>query len=75
MLFAVSSCVSAQLSELNKSLQAYPIVYQQGRGWNAGVGGLPFLSIAVGMLIGCAYVRYLSRKLSIKLRTCPDHLL
>jgi len=31
---------------------AFPIVFQQGRGWNPGVGGLSFLGILVGMLIG-----------------------
>lgn len=27
---------------------AFPIVFQQGRGWNAGVGGLAFLGVLVG---------------------------
>ncbi|KAF9771045.1 hypothetical protein IL306_011343, partial [Fusarium sp. DS 682] len=34
---------------------AFPIVYQQERGWNAGVGGLAFLGIMVGMLFAVAY--------------------
>jgi multidrug resistance protein len=34
---------------------AFPIVYQQGRGWNQGVGGLSFLGIMVGMLFAIAY--------------------
>ncbi|KAI5467634.1 major facilitator superfamily domain-containing protein [Mariannaea sp. PMI_226] len=34
---------------------AFPIVYQQGRGWNTGVGGLAFLGIMVGMLFAIAY--------------------
>jgi MFS family permease len=29
---------------------AFPIVFQQGRGWSPGVGGLSFLGITVGML-------------------------
>ena len=37
------------------SLGAFPIVYQQGRGWNEGTGGLAFLGLAVGMLIGLLY--------------------
>lgn len=36
-------------------LGAFSIVYQQKRGWNAGVGGLAFLGLAVGMLFGVAY--------------------
>ena len=35
---------------------AFPIVYQELRGWNAGVGSLPFLGLAIGMLLGLLYV-------------------
>lgn len=34
---------------------AFPIVYQQNRGWNTGVGGLAFLGIMVGMFFAIAY--------------------
>ncbi|KAF3935000.1 hypothetical protein ABW20_dc0101088 [Dactylellina cionopaga] len=34
---------------------AYPIVYQQSRGWSQGIGGLPFLGVAVGMLSAVVY--------------------
>ncbi|KAL4892050.1 major facilitator superfamily domain-containing protein [Aspergillus ambiguus] len=34
---------------------AFPIVYQEGRGWNQGIGGLGFMGIMVGMLIATAY--------------------
>jgi multidrug resistance protein len=34
---------------------AFPIVYEQGRGWSQGIGGLAFLGVAVGMLIGVGY--------------------
>ena len=34
---------------------AFPVVFQQSRGWSQGIGGLAFLGIAVGMLIGVAY--------------------
>ncbi|KAK5990200.1 MFS-type efflux pump MFS2 [Cladobotryum mycophilum] len=30
---------------------AFPIVFQQGRGWSAGIGGLAFVGIAIGMTI------------------------
>jgi len=30
---------------------AYPIVFQQGRGWSTGIGGLAFLGILVGTII------------------------
>jgi hypothetical protein len=34
---------------------AFPIVYQRGRGWNQGVGGLAFLGIMVGMAMAILY--------------------
>ncbi|CAN9442935.1 unnamed protein product [Alternaria alternata] len=34
---------------------AFPIVYQQGRGWSQGIGGLAFLGVAVGMILATAY--------------------
>ncbi|KAL2170009.1 hypothetical protein VTG60DRAFT_5410 [Thermothelomyces hinnuleus] len=36
-------------------LGAFPIVYQNVRGWNEGVGGLAFLGLTVGMIIGLVY--------------------
>lgn len=30
---------------------AFPIVFQQGRGWSPGIGGLAFIGIAVGMTL------------------------
>ncbi|OTB02263.1 hypothetical protein M426DRAFT_62599 [Hypoxylon sp. CI-4A] len=37
---------------------AFPIVFQQNRGWSPGVGGLAFLGIAVGMVIAVGYSIY-----------------
>lgn len=34
---------------------AFPIVYQEKRGWNEGQGGLAFLGIAVGMILAVGY--------------------
>lgn len=34
---------------------AFPIVYEQGRGWNAGIGSLSFLGLVVGMILGLIY--------------------
>ena len=36
----------------------YPIVFQEKRGWNAGVGELPLIGTVVGACIGGAYVFY-----------------
>jgi hypothetical protein len=34
---------------------AFPIVYQQGRGWSPGIGGLSFLGVAFGMIAAVGY--------------------
>ncbi|PRP80994.1 hypothetical protein PROFUN_11108 [Planoprotostelium fungivorum] len=34
---------------------AYPIVFQQKRGWSPGIGGLAFLGVLVGMLFAIVY--------------------
>ncbi|XMA08791.1 hypothetical protein WAI453_001582 [Rhynchosporium graminicola] len=34
---------------------AFPIVYQQQRGWSAGIGGLSFIGVAVGMIVAVIY--------------------
>lgn len=34
---------------------AFPIVYQQHRGWSPGIGGLAFLGVTVGMVFALAY--------------------
>ncbi|KAI6087175.1 MFS general substrate transporter [Hypoxylon rubiginosum] len=37
---------------------AFPIVFQQQRGWSPGVGGLAFLGVAVGMMMAVSYSIY-----------------
>lgn len=38
--------------------EAFPITFQEQRGWNEGVGGLPFLSIIIGVILGSAIMVY-----------------
>lgn len=40
---------------------AYPIVFQQVRGWSEGVGGLPFLGVAAGMIIGIIFAGWANK--------------
>ena len=40
--------------------EAYPIAFQEVRGWNGGVGALPFLGITIGVIIGVAIITYTS---------------
>ncbi|KAJ9641329.1 hypothetical protein H2199_005299 [Coniosporium tulheliwenetii] len=35
---------------------AFPIVYQQGRGWSPSIGGLSFLGVLVGIIIAILYI-------------------
>jgi len=39
---------------------AYPITFQMQRGYNAGVGALPFLSILIGVVLGCLIITWLT---------------
>ncbi|OCK77027.1 MFS general substrate transporter [Lepidopterella palustris CBS 459.81] len=45
---------------------AFPIVYQQERGWSEGIGGLAFLGVAVGMIIAVLYTIFVGNKQYIK---------
>ena len=40
---------------------AYPIVYGQSRGWSAGISGLSFLGLAIGMTIATVASPYINR--------------
>ena len=40
--------------------ESYPIAFQQQRGWNGGVGALPFLGIILGVCVGVAIITYTS---------------
>lgn len=41
--------------------EAYPVSFQEERGWNAGVGSLPFLPFLVGIAIGAGGIAYSTR--------------
>ena len=41
--------------------ESYPIAFQEGRGWNEGVGALPFIGISIGVVIGVAIITYTSQ--------------
>lgn len=40
----------------------YPIIFQEKRGWNAGVGELPLIGTVFGAVIGGAYVFYVTHQ-------------
>jgi MFS family permease len=39
----------------------FPIAFQEYRGWNAGVGALPFLGLIVGVACGAGLITYTSK--------------
>jgi MFS transporter, DHA1 family, multidrug resistance protein len=53
--------------------EAYPVAFQQLRGWPAQVAALPFLAIAVGMLLGVGVVAVHTRtRMRRKVRAHPS---
>lgn len=55
IVFLLSLYMAIIYGTLYMMFAAFPIVYQVGRGWNQGIGGLSFLGIMVGMLIAVVY--------------------
>ncbi|KAF1364755.1 benomyl/methotrexate resistance protein [Lizonia empirigonia] len=45
---------------------AFPIVYRQGRGWNEGISGLPFVAVAIGVILAITYVVVIDNKMYMK---------
>lgn len=41
--------------------EAYPISFQEGRGWTEGLGALPFLGITTGVFAGCGTTAYITK--------------
>ncbi|KAE8443488.1 hypothetical protein EG329_001799 [Mollisiaceae sp. DMI_Dod_QoI] len=51
---------------------AYPIIYQENRGWSEGIGGLAFLGVTVGMIIGLVYMLLDNRRYKRLMETLPE---
>lgn len=41
--------------------ESYPVAFQEQRGWNAGVGALPFIGITIGVVLGVSIIVYNSQ--------------
>ena len=41
--------------------EAYPISFAEERQWSPGVASLPFISILIGVLIGCALLAFTTK--------------
>jgi len=55
IVFLLSLYMAIIYGTLYMMFAAFPIVYQEGRGWSAGVSGLAFCGVAVGMMGAVMY--------------------
>jgi len=55
IVLIASTYMAVLYGTIHMFLGAFPIVYQSMRGWNEGIGGLSFLGLAAGMIIGLFY--------------------
>lgn len=55
IVFLLSIYMAIIYGTLYMMFAAFPIVYQEERGWSEGIGGLAFLGVAVGMVAAVAY--------------------
>jgi MFS family permease len=51
---------------------AYPIIYQEERGWSEGIGGLAFLGVVVGMILGLVYMLVDNRRYKRFMESMPE---
>jgi hypothetical protein len=61
IVLLLSLYVAIVYGTLYMQFAAFPIVFQQIRGWNEGVGALPFMSIALGC-VAAVFYNYLDNK-------------
>lgn len=55
IVFILSLYMAIIYGTLYMLFGAYPIVYQQQRGWSAGISGLAFIGVAIGMIMAVTY--------------------
>jgi multidrug resistance protein len=67
-------CLSLYMSVLYGLLYmffvAYPIIYQEGKGWNAGSTGLMFIPIAIGVVLSAVCAPWVNKHY---LKVCARH--
>lgn len=51
---------------------AFPIVFQLGRGWSPGIGGLAFIGIAIGMISATLYAIFDNKRYRRAAATYPN---
>jgi MFS transporter, DHA1 family, multidrug resistance protein len=71
ILLLITIYISLIYGILYLFFEAYPISFQMERGWNMGVGALPFLGIIVGVLMGAVVVSWVTQTRFA--RKCKEH--
>ena len=61
ILLLVSLYLALVYGILYLFFEAYPISFQQGRGWNDGVGALPFISILIGVILAAITITIVTK--------------
>jgi len=41
--------------------EVFPVTFQEERGWNLGVGALPFLAVLIGVICGCLIITAITK--------------
>ncbi|KAH7237044.1 major facilitator superfamily domain-containing protein [Fusarium redolens] len=54
--------------------EAYPVSFEEDRGWNSGVGSLPFLAIILGVVIGVIFIIVFSKTRLTRIIKDKGHL-
>lgn len=58
IVFLVSIYMAIVYGTLYMMFPAFPIIFQEYKGWSAGIAGLAFLGITVGMIFAIAYALF-----------------
>jgi hypothetical protein len=58
ILFILVLYISIVYSVLYLALEAFPISFEEQRGWSPGVSSLPFIGMLVGFLLGAVILMY-----------------
>lgn len=56
IVFVLSIYIAIVYGTLYLLFGAFPIVFQRERGWSEGIGALPFLGVAVGMILATIFI-------------------
>lgn len=75
IVLVASTYMAILYGTLYMLLGAFNIVYQEGRGWSEGFGGLAFMGIVIGMLIGLVYMILDNRRYTKLMVGLPENVM